>query len=553
MGWAIVIAKMPPSSPRLRHRLRHWHPFSSPLTRRILAVNLLAPVILVIGVMYLDRYKTGLIRAELMGLTTQAEMIAGALGEGAIPDTDMDDFSINHDIAQQMLHRLAEPAHVRARLYDLAGDLIGDSHYLLSLRGTIQIEPLPEFHRNDLQGRWDSLWDQVMTWMPNEGGLPTYVEHVHQRVSDYPESVAALIGRTQAMVRGRDHGIVMSVAVPVQRYKQVVGALLLTADGNNVARSLFQVRLAIFQVFMGVLLITIMLSLYLAGTIAGPIKRLVVAAEYVRHRRGRRLKFPEFPTRNDEIGELAVAFREMTEALWSRMDAIEAFAADVAHEIKNPLTSVRSAVETVARVSDPVQQQKLLAIIQDDVERLNRLITDISDASRIDAELSRADMTAIALARMLETLLDIYRVTNEQSGLTFALDLPPDDPLTVMGIESRLGQVLRNLIANAISFSPAGGCINLRAMRRKNQICLVIEDQGPGIPPDKCTAIFDRFYSERPEAEKFGAHSGLGLSISKQIIEAHGGTIHAENRGGDPSMSGDKTGARFVVMLPAVE
>ena len=519
-----------------------WRPFNSPLTRRILAVNLLAPIILVAGVMYLDRYKTGLIRTELEGLSTQAEMIAGAVGEGAIAGDDVDDFGINHDIAQQMVRRLAEPAHVRARLYDSSGGLIGDSRYVLSLRGIIQIDPLPEYHHRNWRSRLDVLLDSIMTWMPAEHDLQPYVEHMHQRVNDYPEALAALSGRTQATVRARHHGIVLSVAVPVQRYKQVVGALLLTADGNNVARSLFQVRLAIVEIFVVVLLITTFLSLYLAGTIAVPIRKLAMAADYVRHRRGRRLAFPDFPTRDDEIGDLAVAFREMTEALWARMDAIEAFAADVAHEIKNPLTSVRSAVETVARVTDPEQQKKLLAIIQDDVERLNRLITDISDASRIDAELSRADMDHVDLARMLETLVDVYRSTAKDGDPSFTLALPETDALTVLGIDSRLVQVLRNLITNALSFSPAGGTIALTGERVGDMVRVIIEDDGPGIPADKLEAIFDRFYTERPCGEKFGTHSGLGLSISKQIILAHGGNLRAENREGG--------GARFVVELP---
>ncbi len=541
MALDIVIAKMPLNT----NLWRRWRPLNSPLTRRILAVNLLAPIILVVGLLYLDRYKIGLIRTELAGLTTQAEMIAGAVGEGAIPDADMDDFGINHDIAQQMVRRLAEPAHVRARLYDQTGDLIGDSRYLLSLRGVIQIEPLPEMYRRDWHGRLDRFLEDFMSWMPNERDLPPYVEHSHQRVVDYPEAVAALIGRTQATVRSKHHGIVLSVAVPVQRYKQVVGALLLTADGGNIGKSLFQVRIAIFEVFIVVLLITTLLSLYLAGTIAGPIRRLAMAADYVRHRRGRRLRFPEFPMRNDEIGELAVAFREMTEALWSRMDAIEAFAADVAHEIKNPLTSVRSAVETVARVTNPEQQKKLLAIIQDDVERLNRLITDISDASRIDAELSRADMAPVELAKMVETMADVYRTTTEDSGLSFMVNIPEEDGLAVLGIESRLVQVIRNLISNAISFSPAGGTIALSAERAGSVVRVTIQDEGPGIPEDKLEDIFNRFYTERPSGEKFGTHSGLGLSISKQIIAAHGGTIRAENRSEEGT-----TGARFVVELP---
>ncbi|MEO0035922.1 MAG: hypothetical protein RLZZ501_1945, partial [Pseudomonadota bacterium] len=297
-----------------------------------------------------------------------------------------------------------------------------------------------------------------------------------------------------------------------------------------------------FQAFLLSLALTVGLSLYLAGTIARPVRRLALAAERVRHGQGRAALIPDLSRRGDEIGELSVALKEMTEALWRRMDAIEAFAADVAHEIKNPLTSLRSAVETAARIEDPDRRRRLMAIIQDDVGRLDRLISDISDASRIDAEMSRAEAGAVAVAAMLDTLFEVYRVTRAESGPTFTLDRPANDPLTVWGIESRLVQVLRNLITNAMSFSPPGGVIRLVACRGGGWVRVTIEDQGPGIPPNKLDAIFDRFYSERPEGEKFGTHSGLGLSISRQIVEAHGGRIRAENRA--------EGGARFIVELP---
>ncbi len=384
--------------------------------------------------------------------------------------------------------------------------------------------------------------------MPEDEALPPYVEHPVQRAENYPEVLAALSGRTQTAIRAYHHGVVLSVAVPVQRYKQVVGAVLLSADADNVARSLFQVRLAIVEIFAVVLMITTLLSLYLAGTIARPIRRLALAAEQVRHGHGRRHKIPDFSARGDEIGELSQSFREITEALWRRMDAIEAFAADVAHEIKNPLTSLRSAVETAARVKDPEQQRKLLGIVQDDVERLNRLISDISDASRLDAELSRAETEPVALRVMAETLAEIYASAADEHGVKLTVHAPGDDQLVVLGIESRLGQVLRNLITNAISFSPPGGTIALAAGRDGRKVRIVVDDEGPGIPDNKLDAIFERFYSERPKDEKFGTHSGLGLSISKQIVEAHGGRIHAENR---THPDGTVRGARFVVTLPA--
>lgn len=528
---------------------RRWRPLTSPLTRRILAVNLIAPVILAAGLMYMDRYKQGLIQSTLAGLATQAEMVAGAVGEGAVSEQSLGFLELNPELAQQMVRRLAEPAQVRARLYDALGSLMADSRFLLSYKGNIQIEELPPPQGHDVPSMWQAWWEFITTWMPFDEHLPPYVEIGEDRADRWPEAMAALAGRTQSMVRARHGGMVLSVAVPVQRYKQVVGALVVQADGRAIARSLFQVRLNILQLFAVVLTITIGLSLYIAGTIARPIRRLALAAEQVRHGHGRRHRIPDFSSRRDEIGELSSALKEMTEALWTRMDAIERFAADVSHEIKNPLTSVRSAVETAARLTDPEKQRKLLSIIQDDVERLNRLITDISDASRIDAELSRAETEPVSVTGMIETLGEIYRTTTEDQAVHISVQVPDDDPLMVGGIESRLVQVLRNLIGNALSFSPANGMIQLRASRDGTWVRIEVLDEGPGIPANKLDAIFDRFYSERPESEKFGTHSGLGLSISKQIVAAHGGQIWAENRVGSDQMV---TGARFVVKLPAM-
>jgi Signal transduction histidine kinase len=544
---------MSPEAPRspsaLSLRRRRWRPLTSPLTRRILAVNLIAPILLVAGLMYMDRYKQGLIQGALAGLTTQAEMVAGAVGEGAVSEQALGFLELNPEPAQQMVRRLAEPAQLRARLYDALGTLTADSRFLLSRKGNIQIEELPPPRGHGWQAEVVAWWDSLATWMPEDEALPLYVEAAEDRADHWPEAMAALAGRTQRMVRARPGGMVLSVAVPVQRYKQVVGALVVQADGREIAKSLFRVRLNILQIFIVALAITVGLSFYIAGTIARPIRRLALAAEQVRHGHGRRHRIPDFSARNDEIGELSGAFKEMTEALWTRMDAIERFAADVAHEIKNPLTSVRSAVETAARLTDPEKQRRLLAIIQDDVERLNRLITDISDASRIDAELSRAETEPVAVGAMLETLGEIYRTTTEDQPVHFAVSVPHGDPLMVGGIEGRLVQVLRNLIGNALSFSPSGGTILLKAERDGKFVRIEVADDGPGIPPNKLDAIFDRFYSERPESEKFGTHSGLGLSISKQIVAAHGGLIWAENRAGP---DGGVAGARFVVKLPGL-
>jgi two-component system sensor histidine kinase ChvG len=347
-------------------------------------------------------------------------------------------------------------------------------------------------------------------------------------------------------------GLVISAAVPLQRYKEVLGAVMVSTSNREIEEELRTVRLELLRIFGVTLLVTVLLSLYLASTIARPIRRLAAAAQRAQGR-GARIEIPDVTGRNDEIGELAGSLREMTDTLWQRMNAIESFAADVAHEIKNPLSSLRSAVETAARLDDPEKRHRLMAIVQDDVERLDRLITDISDASRLDAELSRLELSPTDLGAMLRALVDMQEATRSDGSARLVLDLPADPPgrgrtLVVPGIESRLSQVFLNVIANAVSFSPPDGEIRIRAVADGRAVLVTVEDQGPGIPPDKVTAIFDRFYSERPAGEKFGTHSGLGLSISKQIVDAHRGRIWAENR---IDAQGAVCGARFLIRLPS--
>jgi two-component system sensor histidine kinase ChvG len=294
----------------------------------------------------------------------------------------------------------------------------------------------------------------------------------------------------------------------------------------------------------------VLLSWYLSLTIAGPILRLVEAAHAMRGGHGRAGAVPgPILRRRDEIGELAVALSASATALWARMDAIERFAADVAHEIKNPLSSIRSAIDTLRRVEEPRHQLRLLAIIQEDVVRLDRLISDISDASRVDAELSRTSVEPVDLAPLFRTLGEIAEATRAEDDPHLAVDLPAG-PVVVEAVEGRLVQVLRNLIGNAESFSPANGTIHLRARETGAVVEITVEDEGPGIPDGNLEHVFDRFYSERPAGEKFGRHSGLGLSISRQIVEALRGRISAENRRGE---NGQVIGARFVVRLPKAQ
>ncbi len=522
--------------------------FISPITRRIMAVNVLALGLLVAGILYLDEYKSNLIDAELSALATQAEMFAVALSEGAEVETATGHYRVS-TVSQQMVRRLVKTTGSRARMFRRDGLLVADSRRMSGVGRSIEIEELPPPHAQEspLSEAFD-VFDRLINRLTSRRQLARYVENPVQHVTDYPEAVAALNGDYVKAVRaGEGDSLVLSVAVPVQRYKQVLGALMLSKGSESIDAALYEVRLKILEVFAVAIAITILLSIYLSGSIARPLNRLAAAAERVRHDFGRHHQIPDMSGRRDEIGELAATLREMTEALWARMDATERFAADVAHEIKNPLTSLRSAVETAARLKDPEQQQRLMEIIQEDVVRLDRLISDISDASRLDAELSRTQFEAVDIGAMLATLADMH---NDDKQDTPRVRLERADgentPLMVSGMDGRLAQVFQNLITNAISFSPKGGQITLTLTQENGEVCIYVDDEGPGIPKGLEEKIFERFYTERPGSEKFGTHSGLGLNISKQIIEAHDGSIIATNR---TDMNGDVIGARFMVRL----
>lgn len=521
----------------------------SPITLRILAVNVLALAILVAGLLYLGEYRRSLVAASLESLKIQGDLIAGAVAEGAVSDDPRVERALEKVVAQQLVRRLTQPGKIRARLFSLDGRMVADSRQLVGVSRSVVIEELPPPDDGDILGNWlAGLYQSLVDVLFSRESLPRYIETPIPLARDYREVLTALDGEFATAVRyGQGSGLVLSVAVPVQRYRRVLGALMLTMDSAEIERSVRAVRIDILKVFAVALTITFFLSIYLAGTIARPILRLAAAADRVRRVKSRQVRIPDFTSRRDEVGDLSVALREMTEALWRRMDAIEGFAADVAHEIKNPLSSLKSAVETAARVKDPEQQKRLMAIIQEDVERLDRLITDISAASRLDAELSRVEAERLDVAAMVRTLADIHAETSPD-GPRVIVNLPAK-ALAVSAHEGQLVQVLRNLIENAISFSPAGGAITVSARRRDDRVEVAVEDEGPGIPPGKEDAIFARFYTERPEGEKFGTHSGLGLSISRQIVEAHGGRLTAANRIED----GRIVGAQFLVSLPVAK
>ncbi|MEQ9518420.1 MAG: sensor histidine kinase [Parvibaculum sp.] len=540
--------------------------FSS-LTRRIVVFQVTALLVLVAGVLYLNQFRQGLIDARKEALLVQAEIIAGAVAETATasleveiidplarlgkergwvdPDKLMEgrDVPISPIEAAPVLRRLILPTQTRARLYDKDGWLILDSRQLTA-SGQIVAFELPPPGGVDDRGWFRRAIDWMDFLIPGPD-YQRYREAGSQNGRIYQEVNLALGGLHATMERVNDRGeVIVSVAVPVQRFRAVLGVLFLSTKGGDIDAIVRGERLAIVEVFMIALGVAILMSVVLAGTIAEPVRRLAETAERVARGTNERVEIPDFTSRRDEIGDLSGALRGMTSALYDRIDAIEAFAADVAHELKNPLTSVRSAVETLEIVKDDAARKKLMGIIQHDIRRIDRLISDISEASRLDAELSRDAQAIFNFATLAETIADLFNATGTDEGRTVLVDI--DDTATssafnVRGHDQRMGQVLRNLIDNALSFSPTGAFVTVKVARVGPMVRLTVEDVGPGIPEGSLEKIFERFHTDR-EGE-FGRHSGLGLSISKQIVLAHRGTIHAENREGG--------GARFVVDVPA--
>ncbi len=557
------------------------HIFSS-LTRRIVILNLAALIALVSGILYLNQFRAGLIDARVESLLTQGEIIAGAISASATADTNFTtidpdrllelqvgetiapaddslqalDFPINPEKIAPILRRLISPTKTRARIYDRDGLLIVDSRHLYS-RGQILRFDLPPPSVGEPS--WlQRIWRSVKVWMQSTE-LPTYQELGSAEGKGYPEVETALSGSPASIVRITEKGeMIVSVAIPIQRFRAVLGALLLSTQGGDIDAIVSAERTAIFRVFLVAAAVTVMLSILLAGTIAAPLRRLAAAAKRVRRGGTARAEIPDFSDREDEIGNLSQALRSMTSALYGRIDAIEQFAADVSHELKNPLTSLRSAVETLPLVRDDKARKRLLGVIQHDVRRLDRLISDISDASRLDAELARADAAPVDIARLAGTVVALANEVRRDDDAPIELTVKPsnggaDNAFVVPGHDSRLAQVINNLIDNARSFSPANGTVRMSVARRGDDVEIVVEDDGPGIRAENTDRVFERFYTDRPEGDDFGNNSGLGLSISKQIVDAHGGTIRARNRRERKPGSDEEVvaGARMVVRLPA--
>jgi two-component system sensor histidine kinase ChvG len=550
--------------------------FSS-LTRRIVSLNLAGLIALVASILYLSQFRAGLIDARAQSLLVQGEIIAGAIAASATvetntitidPDRLLDlkpgetygapdefsglDFPINPERVAPVLRRLISPTKTRARIYDRDGVLILDSRSLYGRGDVLRFElPPPSMEK---PGIAEKAMIAVRTWL-NRGDLPLYRELGPENGNGYQEVQQALDGTKSSMVRINERGeVIVSVAVPVQRFRAVHGALMLSTQGDDIDQMVTAERLAILKVFAVAAVVMIVLSLLLASTIAGPVRRLADSAERVRRRIRTRVEIPDFTRRRDEIGHLSGALRDMTDALYNRIEAIETFAADVSHELKNPLTSLRSAVETLPLAKNENSRGRLLAVIEHDVKRLDRLISDISDASRLDAELQRNEIAPVDIRRLLTTLTSVANETKlgHDVGVEIRFEGPSADTFSVPGHDSRVFQVITNLVTNAQSFSTPGGKVRIVCRRLKSDIEILVDDDGPGIGPDALERIFERFYTDRPH-QGFGQNSGLGLSISKQIIEAHRGKIWAENRVGPVNADGESPvlGARFVVRLPA--
>ena len=495
---------------------------------RILAVNVFAILALTGSIFYLDSFRERLIDQRRAEMRMQAVLIGGFLAVVPPPRLPV------------VAARYGRIGTLRLRVYDRDGRLVADSWRATGPTFELR-DPAQDPFRRDVA----RFLDRVIEAVGSFPAIGDYVEPASDSRAAWPEvGAASATGRASDTMRAApDRIVVISAAapLPIAGATAPYAAVQLTRDTRDITSLVRAERLATFYVFLFVLAASLLLSTYLASTIVRPLRQLAGAAQRVRLGRARDVTVPRFNQRRDEIGQLARALSDMTLTLRDRIDATEAFAADVAHEIKNPLASLSSAVDTFGRVRDPALQAQLLEVIRADVGRIDRLITDIADASRLDAELSRSKFELIDLAALVAGLARGY-ATGLPRGVAVAVAAL--GPAPVWGDAGRLAQVARNLIDNAASFSPGGGTVEVAVARAGPAVVLTVDDAGPGVPADNRDDIFRRFYSERPAGEDFGRHSGLGLAIARTIVDAHDGTIAATDRPGG-------SGARFVVTLPA--
>jgi two-component system sensor histidine kinase ChvG len=535
------------SEVRLRRARRGlWSIFASPLARKIILFNLLALVLLVGGILFTNPFRDTLLREHEAAMIARAEAVAdlvGALPRLAGPGQPA------QALGAQALAALRLEPRAEVVLLDAAGRIVAAQLGDAARPSTPPADAagLPRF--TPITSALEAALAAVRRLVP---GSTAPAPEAAQLLAEL--HAAAMSGRSTALTLRQPDGFRLLAAAPVYADGRPAGAIVMQEFPDRIQAHMRAEREQVLQTFVIVLLVSVGLSLVLASTIANPLADLATAAELGRDRNARRLspgrvRIPDLTGRPDEIGRLSAAMRGMVSALYDRIDANEQFAADVAHEIKNPLASLRSAVGTLRKARRPDQIERLLDVIEHDVRRIDRLISDTANASRLDSELVKEEEETFNLCKMLDNLSQHLRQEAAAKGIDFVADLPAQ-PILIQGLEARLAQVFVNLISNAISFCGPGDAVRLWARKRENRVLVVVEDTGPGIPEQSLTKIFKRFYSERPQSD-FGNHSGLGLAISKQIVEAHGGVIWAENIRTPGSSPGDKPlGARFVVGLP---
>ncbi len=524
----------------------------SPLARKIITFNLLAMIVLVAGVLYLNPFRDSLVLQRESGLVAEAQLIANVF-EAQLPAEGPVNLATSDGIDPVRTAMGIElPEGAELFIFDPTESLVVSSIGM--------DRPKPETVLGLQRDRRSTLitdilakvWESIASLLAPESSVDPF-----NATEDMARDLVAgaLAGQTQVRTGHDSTGeAIFTVATPIRQGTTVVGVVAVTSVAGEIDQLVRVEREQVLQMFVIAIIVSIGLSLVLASTIANPLSDLAAAAELGRDKNARkmspnRVRIPDLTARPDEIGRLSGAMRGMVSALYERIEANEQFAADVAHEIKNPLASLRSAVGSLRMVKKEEQRDKLLDVIDHDVRRLDRLVSDISNASRLDSELVKEEEESFNLVKMLGNLTSYLGEDAKSKGVDFISDLPAE-PIVITGLEGRLAQVFVNLITNAISFCQDGDAVRVWLRKRENRVLVVVEDTGPGIPDQALQKIFKRFYSERPEGQ-FGEHSGLGLAISKQIVEAHGGVIWAENiRPLEADMTSAPLGARFVVGLP---
>ncbi|WP_118857045.1 sensor histidine kinase [Sphingomonas mesophila] len=496
------------------------------LTHRILAVNVLTLVIFALSVLYLDSYRNRITAERLDRLTSETAIAAEAINRTSAAERE------------PLLSEIGVANGARLRLYARDGRRIADSFAIGEPAYRLR-DPASEAWRKNVARALDRGFNALVGTRPP----PDFVEPAEDRAAAWSELGAA---GAKPVVTIRSAADLTPVFVGASLLADG-SRLLVTKNDRNLTRTVRSQRATLAIALALATLLSILLSLFLARTIVRPLRRIALAAHRVRLGRAREVRVPRLPSRRDEIGTLARAVSDMSQSLRMRIDNIEAFAADVTHELKNPLASLRSAVDTLDKVEDPALKAQLTDVIRQDVNRLDRLIGDVGEAARTDAELARASFEEVDLGKLIEQLVGVWEQRRETGNVRIAFARPRKSSAVVMGEPNRLARAIDNIVDNAISFSPPGGLVEVAAIRLGDNILIRVDDEGPGVPGELREAIFNRFHSVRPETEHFGRHSGLGLAIARAIVEGHDGTIKVEDRDDAPS------GARFTIVLPAAD